>query len=72
MHDNTHIQTVAKDSSRSRELEPSISGMFVRLNVLDYKRAEQIDRVIQFLISYKLSANKRVAIACVQTSCGCV
>ena len=41
MHDNTHIQTVAKDFSRSREREPSISGTFVGLNVFDYKRAEQ-------------------------------
>ena len=48
MHDNMHIQTVAKDFSRSREREPSISGTFVRLNVLDYKRAEQSDRFIQF------------------------
>ena len=36
---------------------------FVRPNVLDYKRAKQSDRFIQFLISYKLSANKRVAVA---------
>ena len=43
MHDNTPIQTVAKDFSRSREREHSISGTFVRLNVLDYKRAEQSD-----------------------------
>ena len=31
----------AKDFSRSRECEFSISGTFVRLNVLNYKRAEQ-------------------------------
>ena len=37
------IQTVAKDFYRSREHEPSISGTFVRLNVCDYKRAEQSD-----------------------------
>ena len=43
MHDNTHIQTVARDFLRSREREPFISGTFVRLNVLDYKRAEQSD-----------------------------
>ena len=43
MHDNTHIQTVAKDFSRSREREPSISLKFVKLNVLHYKRAEQSD-----------------------------
>ena len=43
MHDNTYVQTVAKDFSRSREWEPSISGTFVRLNVLDYKRAEHSD-----------------------------
>ena len=42
MHDNTYIQTVAKDFSRSRERQPSISGTFVRLNTLDYKR-EQSD-----------------------------
>ena len=36
---------VAKDFSRSREQEPSISGRFVRLNVLDYKRAEQSDQM---------------------------
>ena len=44
MHDNTHIQTVAKDFSRSREWEPSITEAFVRLNVLDYKRAELSDQ----------------------------
>ena len=38
------IQTVAKDFSRSREREPSISGTFGRLNVLDYKRANQSDQ----------------------------
>ena len=43
MHDNTHIQTVTKDFSRRREREPSIWGMFVKLNALDYKRAEQSD-----------------------------
>ena len=43
MHDNTYIQTVAKDLSRSREREPSISGTFVKLNLLDYKSAEQSD-----------------------------
>ena len=43
MHDNTHIQTGAKDSSRSRECESSITEKFVRLNVLDYNRAEQSD-----------------------------
>ena len=37
MHDNTYIQTVAKDFSRSRKREASISG----LNVFDYKKAEQ-------------------------------
>ena len=44
MHDKTHIQMAAKDFSRSREREPSISGTSVRLNVLDYKRAEQSDQ----------------------------
>ena len=43
MHDNTYIQMVAKDFPRSREREPSISETFVRLNVLDYERAEQSD-----------------------------
>ena len=43
MYDNTHIQTVGKNFSRSRERELSISGTFVRLNVLDYKGAEQSD-----------------------------
>ena len=43
MHYNMHTQTVAKDFSRSREREHSISGMFVKLNMLDYKRAEQSD-----------------------------
>ena len=33
----------AKEFSRSRECEPSISGAFVRLNVWDYKRTEQSD-----------------------------
>ena len=41
MHGNTHIHMVAKDFSRSRKREPSISGTFDRLNLLDYKRAEQ-------------------------------
>ena len=43
MQDNTYILTVAKDFCRSRERAHSISGTFVRLNVLDYKRAEQSD-----------------------------
>ena len=43
MHDNTPIQTVGTDFSRSLEREPFNSGMFVRLNVLDYKRVEQSD-----------------------------
>ena len=38
------IQTVAKDLSKSRERELSISGTFVRLNVLDYKSAKQSDQ----------------------------
>ena len=41
MHNNTHIETVEKDFSRSQESGPSISGTLVRLNVLDYKRAER-------------------------------
>ena len=44
MHDNTHIQTEAKEFSRSREREPSISGTLFRLNVLDYERSEQSDQ----------------------------
>ena len=43
MHDNTYIQTVVKDFPRNREHKPSISRTIVRLNVLDYKRAEQSD-----------------------------
>ena len=39
MHENAH--TVAKEFSRRGEVVPSISGTFVRLNVWDYKRAEQ-------------------------------
>ena len=38
------MQTVAKHISRSRERQPFISGTFVRLNVLDYKMAEQSDQ----------------------------
>ena len=34
---------VAKDFSRRRKGEPLISGTFVRLYVLDYKRADQSD-----------------------------
>ena len=30
MHDNRHIQTVAKDFPRSREREPSISKTFLK------------------------------------------
>ena len=40
---HTYIQTVVKDFSRSRECENSISETFVRLNMLDYKKAEQSD-----------------------------
>ena len=42
MHDNAHVQTDAKDFSRSRKL--SILGTFDRLTVLGYKRAEQSNR----------------------------
>ena len=42
--DNTHIQTVATDFSSSRQREPFNSGTFIRLNVLDYKRAKQNDQ----------------------------
>ena len=41
MHEDTPIQTVATDFSRSRERKPFISGTFIRRNVLDYKRAEE-------------------------------
>ena len=54
MQENAHIQVV--DSSRRCEQEPSISGTFVRLNVLDYNRAEQSDQI------------KRIQ-HCVNTSC---
>ena len=37
---------VAKNFSR-RKREPFISGTFTRLNLLDYKRAEQSDRFKQ-------------------------
>ena len=47
MPNNMHIQTVAKDFSRRREREPYISEIFVRLNVFDYKRAEQSDQEIR-------------------------
>ena len=57
MHDNTHIQTVATDFSRSRERVPSNSKAFVRLNVLDYKRAEQSDHRRK-LIETALSSDK--------------
>ena len=43
MRDNKYIQTVVKDISKSRAREPSISGTFIRLNLLDYKKAEQSD-----------------------------
>ena len=39
MYENEHIQTVEKDFSKRREHEVSISRTFVRLNVLDYKKA---------------------------------
>ena len=39
MYENAHIQTVAVDFSRGREQESSISKTFIRLNVLNYKKA---------------------------------
>ena len=45
--ENAHIQTVAKDFSRRREFELYISRTSVRLNLLDYKRAEQSDQIMQ-------------------------
>ena len=44
MHDNTHIQTVATDFSRSPKREPCNSQTFIRLNVLDYKTPEKSDQ----------------------------
>ena len=44
MYENSHIQTVSTDLSRRREQKPSTSRTFVRLNVLDYKRARQSRR----------------------------
>ena len=38
MHENAYIQTLALEIARRREL---------RLNVLDYKRAEQSDQMVQ-------------------------
>ena len=38
-----------KDFSKSREREPSISGMFLRLNVLSSKSAEQSDRDVEIV-----------------------
>ena len=58
MHDDTHIQTVAEDFSRSREREPSISRMFVRLNVLDYKRSEQSDQTREVIELRQVGCSK--------------
>ena len=44
MYENGHIQTVTKDFSKRREQEPSISGTFVRLNMLDYKKTRWSDQ----------------------------
>ena len=54
MHNNTHIQTVATGFSRSREREPSNSGTFVRLNVPNYKRAEQSDQEREVLRQHRV------------------
>ena len=43
MHWTPKPTTVATDFSRIREHEPSNSGTFVTLNMLDYKRVEQSD-----------------------------
>ena len=40
-YENAHIQAVAIEFSRRREREHSTSRTFVRLKVLDYKRARQ-------------------------------
>ena len=41
MYENAQMPKVAVEFSRRREQEASISRMFVRLIVLDYKRAGQ-------------------------------
>ena len=56
---------VAKDSSRSREREPSIARTCVRLNVLDYKKAEQSDQILQKYFRRV----KRVKTSCVFEGC---
>ena len=40
-YENAHIQAVAKEFSRRRERESSALRTFVRLFVLNYKRARQ-------------------------------
>ena len=57
MYDNTHIQTVATYSSRSRQCEPSNSGTFVKLNGLDYKRPKQTDHE-EVVVDTALSQDK--------------
>ena len=49
MYEKAHIQTAAEDFSRRREQEPSIPRTFVRLNVLDFKRAGQNDQSVNQL-----------------------
>ena len=46
-YEKTHIQAVAIGFPRRRELESSASGTFVKLFVLDYKRARQSRQKIQ-------------------------
>ena len=65
MHDNTHIQTVAKDFSRSRERKLSISRS---LDVLDYKSSQQCDQIMR---SNQASIELR-QVACEKNSCDCV
>ena len=49
MPDNTHIQTVAVEFSRMHEQVLSISGTFVRQNVLGYKRTRQSDQFAEVI-----------------------
>ena len=62
MHENAHKQTVAVDFPRRREQVPSISGTFVRLNVLDYKRVEQSDQVLIQAVWRQVACSKVVRI----------
>ena len=56
--------------SQQTSLEAENANVPIRERSLDYKKTKQSDRFIRFLISYKLSVNKRVAVAycCVSQS----